>query len=113
MKQSFPTLTAYILGPGCCAAAVVGEHGFMYKMPCSLVDLCSWNFHPHAMYIHEKSIKIYGNVGNIIQFSVFMAHFLPPQNSLTPRFYFRAHFLQPLVYLSQTPDFSEALKNTF
>lgn len=55
-------------------------------------------FHPHAMY---GEIKIYGNDGSIIQFSVFMAHF----GRLLP------HSTALLVCRMQT--LTQALKNLF
>lgn len=67
-------LFLFIYSPGCCS---LSRAWVIYRC-----HSCSWNFlflefYPHALYVQQKSIKIYGNVGNIIQFSVFMAHFNP------------------------------------
>lgn len=83
---------------------------------CINAILCSWNFiRMLLMYTAKKSIKIYGNVGNIIQFSLCLWHISTPtvfSHSFCSFSSVCTHFLQPLVYLSQ-PDFSEALKTFF
>lgn len=114
---SFPTLSIrfslslYTVEFTLAAFARCRGHGL-----CINAILCSWNFiRMLLMYTAKKSIKIYGNVGNIIQFSLCLWHISTPtvfSHSFCSFSSVCTHFLQPLVYLSQ-PDFSEALKTFF
>lgn len=102
----------YVFCPGCCALLIVGGMGFIYKIPCSLVDLCSWNF--IRMLCMNLYVREHKNLWKRWQHHpIFCVYgtFPPPQKPSSLHTHIFRYFLQPLVYLSQHPDFSEALKN--
>lgn len=76
----YPHASSLYIYPGsfCFCCSLSGAWVYIFECH-SCLCCCSWSsvLGILSAYYIRKSIKIYGNVGNIIQFSVFMAHFYP------------------------------------